>query len=222
MVTKAARKWRRLLVSLWVLLAASVVGTLAGAAYLPLAAAVPPPRPEGAATPAQSLARPPLGPPADYAVIHERRLQTLLFDPPPVTQAAPEPPPEPQFTAHLIGTAVDPGFSYALFQTNTGERKSVSVGQTIEDAETLAIQPDSVTVRFHGKTLVLSIEAATEPSKLVPGRATYLPTSPPSPIRPSLPRRPPPTAQPPGPEPAPAPEPDSEAPGAPDHGASTP
>jgi hypothetical protein len=169
------------------LLVAGIAATLAGAAYLPLGVAAPPQQPAAPQAPPNGRTHAALSPLTDYAAIYQRPLQAPLFDPPPQKAVAPPPAPEPTFAARLIGTAVDPGFSYALFQTSADERKPVSVGQSIEGAEVLSIRADSVTVRFHGKTLELRIEEPTAPARPSVDPRSGLPTPVPPPLRTPLP-----------------------------------
>lgn len=91
----------------------------------------------------------------DYTVICKRPLRRPLYDPKP----QPEPEPEkPKLNLTLLGTAVEPGFTYAMFQTSGREQKLVTVGQTIEGAELQAVRNGEADLLFHGETVTLKME----------------------------------------------------------------
>ncbi len=90
-----------------------------------------------------------------YAVIYEADLQRPLYDPGPVA-AKPAPPPKPTIT--LVGTVIEEGFTYALLKTRAGQVKMASVGQTVDGAEVVGIAADSATIRFAGRTHVLTMQ----------------------------------------------------------------
>ena len=87
-----------------------------------------------------------------YAGIHQRDLRRPLVDPEPPPKPVP---PKPKLTIALQGTAVEPGHNYAFFQTNTGETKIASEGQTLEGAEIVSIGVGEVVVKFDGETITL-------------------------------------------------------------------
>ncbi len=93
----------------------------------------------------------------EYAVIYSRDLRKPVFDIKPPDPIKVEPP-KPKFKATLTGTVLEPGFTYALFRTSSGEDKLISVGQSIEDAEVTAIESETVTLNFHGDVLKLTVK----------------------------------------------------------------
>ena len=92
----------------------------------------------------------------EFAVIYERDLRKPLFDAPP---ARPIEAPPPKLAARLIGTAVEPGFTYGLFKGKDGQTHLVEVGQKIDGAEVLQIAEGTATVLFEGERLQLKVEA---------------------------------------------------------------
>ena len=94
---------------------------------------------------------------ADYAAIYQRDLRRPLFDPR-LVEVVVKPPPAPKPTFTLTGTVTEPGFTYALFRTRAGETKLVSVGESVEGAEVLAIGENAATVSFAGQTLELTVQ----------------------------------------------------------------
>jgi hypothetical protein len=67
------------------------------------------------------------------------------------------PPPEPKFGYSLIGiiAGANPG---AVFTDAAGNQKLVEVGQGIDgDAQLISVSRDKVRVKFHAKTLVLTV-----------------------------------------------------------------
>jgi hypothetical protein len=149
------RTQKRLLVALNAVLAAGVLAS-AGPLLLPLEVEAPVARKDvtrqAATGPAAKTT-----PLSDFAVIHARDLKKPLFDV--VATAAPPPDvPKPQLTVTLVGTAVEPGFTYGLFRLKSGEVKIVERGQTIEGAEVTEVSEDSATVRFHGELITLKAE----------------------------------------------------------------
>jgi hypothetical protein len=91
-----------------------------------------------------------------YAVLHRRPLRRPLYDPKPVVVKVERKPPRP-FPATLTGTAVDPTFTAAFFQTRRGRTEMVAVGQKIEGAEVLRIGPDSAVIRWHGEEKTVKV-----------------------------------------------------------------
>ncbi|MFG0250499.1 MAG: hypothetical protein ACF8OB_16560, partial [Phycisphaeraceae bacterium JB051] len=81
--------------------------------------------------------------------------------PPPTRPVAtPPPPPAKPFTAKLTGTIIEPNHSMALFTTPDGEIQFVNLGQMIEDAKVVQIQPEQVIIQHNGQTLTLEITEA--------------------------------------------------------------
>ena len=90
-----------------------------------------------------------------YALIWQRPLRNPLYDPSPVAAKLT---PEPQLKGRLAGTVVEPGFTYAFFNTADGRIVRLRVGDKIEGAEVKSIADGSVTVLFAGDTLTLTVE----------------------------------------------------------------
>jgi hypothetical protein len=153
------RRQRRLL---W-LLSAAMLAALAGTVYAlwaaPLAA-------DGAAPLAGATGSPgrenlashdsPAKPLSWYSVIHQRALRLPLYDPKPVVVAKVKPRP-PTFAPVLTGTAIEPGFTYALFRRGTTD-KLVRIGQTIENGTLTAVTANSATVKIGEHTLTLTVQ----------------------------------------------------------------
>jgi hypothetical protein len=96
-----------------------------------------------------------------YTTTLERHLRRPLYDPEPIVQETP-PPPKPVLQARLLGTVLEPGFTYAIFRDASGEQKFVSAGQSIEGAEIMSIEDGQATVRFNGESVVLLVGRAAE------------------------------------------------------------
>lgn len=94
---------------------------------------------------------------ANYAVIYQTDLRKPLFDPTPVVAAPAAPPPKPRLEAVLTGTAVDPGSTFGIFRTKSGDTRLVEVGQSVDGAEVIGIEEGKATVKFHGDILVLTV-----------------------------------------------------------------
>lgn len=88
-----------------------------------------------------------------YALIWQRELRKPIFDAPPAAAAS-----RPQLALKLLGTVVEPGYTYGMFTTAKGEQQLVGVGQRIDGAEVKSIEDGSVTVLFGGETLTLKVE----------------------------------------------------------------
>jgi type II secretory pathway component PulC len=87
-----------------------------------------------------------------YETISKRNLLQPLYD-----SAAPnQPPPKP--SVKLVGTVIEPGFTYAMLKTKEGQVKGVSVGETVDGAEVTEVKADSVTVKFAGEMHTLKVE----------------------------------------------------------------
>ena len=113
---------------------------------------------EAKPTPQAQAATGPITPPLEaYATAWGRDLQRPLFDPQPVlVDRTPPPPPKP--TVRLLGTVIEPGFTFALLRGKDGSTKCVPVGEALDGAEVLGVQDGSVTVRFAGHTHTLEAE----------------------------------------------------------------
>jgi len=93
-----------------------------------------------------------------YSGIYRRELRKPLFDPKPtVVTKVKAAPPKPKLTVILTGTVIEPGFTYAMLRGKSGSVKFVSVGQTFENAEVMAVTADSATVKFHGEEIRLKV-----------------------------------------------------------------
>jgi hypothetical protein len=136
---------------------------LASALAAAIALAVLPPRlegraaGEGGATEPQAARPPAAAPPLEqYLSVCGRDLRKPLFDEPGPPLPPAEPKPKPRL--RLTGTAVEPGFTYAVFSTGSGQTKLVRIGQSVDGAEVVAIEVDSATVRFDGQLIRLTAE----------------------------------------------------------------
>ena len=92
-----------------------------------------------------------------YAAIYQRDLRRPLFDLRPAPEVKPEPK-KPQLTLRLMGTAVEPGHTYAFFRITTGQVKMLTVGQAVDGAEVLAIEEGMAKVSFDGQVVTLKVE----------------------------------------------------------------
>lgn len=90
----------------------------------------------------------------EYVVIYGRDFRKPLYD---IKPTPPTEPPKPKLTLTLTGTAVEPGYTFATFQTGSGESKLVGLGETIAGAEVVKITADSVTVSFNGELITLKV-----------------------------------------------------------------
>lgn len=150
LVSLPIRLQRRLLVGLIALLGAGLAATT-------LLWVVPLDLPDvgSAAAGAVSTSAPFCGPaePLEaYAALWQRDLQQPLYDAP-----APEAPAPPRPAVTLLGTAIDPGFTYGIFQTAGGESKLASVGQCVDGAVVVAISADSATLRLGEREYQLNV-----------------------------------------------------------------
>lgn len=157
MVAMSFRARKRLLLVANAVLAATIVACVCLCALLPPGVEDAKPLTKDETLSAGNKAMGQVGPPELYAVIYERNIRKLLFDPKPIKPVKVEPP-KPKLTIRLIGTAVEPGFTYGLFQTKSGESKLVSVGQKIDGAEVTAVGEGTATVKFHGELITLKVE----------------------------------------------------------------
>ena len=143
---------RRLLWFLNAAFAATCLGSVAALVLVRLdepdaARLAPAPAAGRAAAPAARKA-----PPVPYELVASRNLLQPLYD----SVAPNQPPPKP--TVKLVGTVVEPGFTYALLKTKDGQVKWAPVGETVEGAEVTEVKGDSVTVRFAGEMHTLKVE----------------------------------------------------------------
>lgn len=101
---------------------------------------------------------------ATYAPIWKLQLRpvvkTVAPAAPPKSASSPPPPSKP-FTAKLTGTIIEDKHSMALFTTKTGEIQFVTIGQMIEDAKLVQIQPQEVIIDHNGKTLTIELSKPT-------------------------------------------------------------
>ena len=158
MVGTQLRTRRRLL---WALNAALLLGIAAaawGLSRMPLR--IPTDASETRATDpkADADARARIDPLDEYAAIHARPLRKPLYDPKPLVIQE-EPKPKPKYTATLVGTMVEPGFTFATFRTRDGAEELVEVGGTIAGAKLLEVSPSEARIEFHGETLPLTVGA---------------------------------------------------------------
>lgn len=89
-----------------------------------------------------------------------RDLRYPLYDPKPI-QVKAAPPPKPVLKAKLVGTVLEPGFTYAIFTDASGKQTLVPVGQSIEGAEVLEIADGKAVVKFCGETITLMAQKET-------------------------------------------------------------
>jgi type II secretory pathway component PulC len=78
-------------------------------------------------------------------------LRRPLFDPPPPVAKAP-PPPKP-LMIKLEGTIIEPDNSVAMIVDSRGQMKWYTVGQKVEEATLMKIEPDVVTLKHHGRSV---------------------------------------------------------------------
>ena len=115
---------------------------------------------------------------ASYAPIWQMQLRprvtaTITVAPPEPARHPPPPPPTKAFTAKLTGTILEDNHSMALFTTQTGEIEFVMIGQTVEDARVVQIQPQKVILDRNGQTLTVELtEQSTSPKRMAPTRST--------------------------------------------------
>lgn len=95
-----------------------------------------------------------------YEVIWQRNLRRPLFDTPPAAKAAPS---KPKLSVRLVGTVLEPGFTYGFFMTADGKTVLRRVGEKVAGAKVMSIADGEVTVLLAGETRTLKVEK--EPSK---------------------------------------------------------
>jgi hypothetical protein len=108
----------------------------------------------GAAESQPADRQPRLAPLSEFAVIYQRDLRKPVTDrkPPP-----PTPRPEIPLLLKLEGTVVEEGNNSAFLRTKRGQSVWAGVGETVDEAKILKIEPGQVTVLFHGKQRVLTV-----------------------------------------------------------------
>lgn len=88
-------------------------------------------------------------------------LQRPIFDPPPPEIIKPKPKPPARLQAKLTGIIHEKDQSMALFMTKDNQTKLFSIGDKFADAsgqvELLAIEPQSVLIKYAGKTQLLKL-----------------------------------------------------------------
>lgn len=140
--------------------AAGVVGMASGLPYpqsQPLAAAPPvnPTAENQAASPQE-----PALPPASHPV-WRTALRKPLKDPPPKPPTTPVVQRVPPLRVQLLGTVIEPGWPLALVVADN-KMQWVGVGDTVDHAEILAITPDRMTVRHHGREVQIAMPRKKE------------------------------------------------------------
>ncbi len=91
---------------------------------------------------------------SSYAIVHKRNLRKPLFDPKPI-KVVKHAPPKPMLTVSLVGTVLEPGFTYAILKNRSGKTKFVDKGEVYEDVKVTEITSNSVTIIFNGETITL-------------------------------------------------------------------
>jgi len=145
MTIREQKKW--LLFLNLALAAAIVVGVglglllpLSGQENAPVVKSAPATNPSGSSK---------LGPRNEYAVIYRKSLRGALY------AAAVS---SPKLSVKLVGTMMDPDFTCGVFVNRSGEQTMVSVGQTIDGAQVVAIHDGSVTLQYGDQTIVLTVQ----------------------------------------------------------------
>jgi len=92
-----------------------------------------------------------------YAVIWQKDLRRPLYDPPPVAVIRKKPA-KSKLRIKLVGTVIEPGFSYAIVKTDSGQTRLVAVGQSAEGAEVVSVRDGTATIRFAGEVRQLTVE----------------------------------------------------------------
>lgn len=157
MVTMSILARKRFLLAVNIVLAAAIVACVCLCLLLQPGAEDVKPLPKDEVISAGNETGGRVGPHDLYAVIYERDIRKPLFDLKPIEPVNVEPP-KPELAVRLIGTAVEPGFTYGLFRTESGESKLVSVGQKIGGAEVTTVGEGTATVKFHGELITLKVE----------------------------------------------------------------
>lgn len=139
-----------------------IVMVIAALGFMPLDSGDAPSRPPKASKAVSSGQGSKL-PPVDYfAVIYQRDLRKPLIE---AVIAPPPPPPPPKLTISLVGTAVDPGYTCALFRMANGEVHTASVGEKVEEALVTEIVEGAATVQMGGQTFKLTVDKTDKNDK---------------------------------------------------------
>ena len=147
---------RQALLGANILLALACAATLALGLALPVESLGEPEETVATSRPAATSQPAQIGSLQEYAVIYARPLNAPLFDAPPAAPAAaPAPPP---WTAALIGTVNEPGFTYGIFRTADGHEKLAAVGETVDGAVVQSIGDNVAVVVFQGNPLTCRAE----------------------------------------------------------------
>lgn len=94
----------------------------------------------------------------EFSKITKLNLRRPLFDAPPPVAVVREAPPPPPLTIKLTGTIIEPGYNRAMLQTSEGKLKLFGEGDTCEQARIVKIEESSITVMYHGQSIVLRVE----------------------------------------------------------------
>ena len=157
MVGKLRRR-RRVLIAANTALATGVVACIYAFATVPLVAGRAADRTPGQTAAGRGPGQSPVDSLSAYAVIHQRDLRKPLFDPKPAPPPVKRPKPKPRLTVHLMGTVLEPGFTYAILKSASGKTQFVGVGQSFQGAEVTAIAENSATVTYRGQSVTLKIQ----------------------------------------------------------------
>ncbi len=155
MVRMTFRNRKRLLWMLIVALGASIIGCVCFVVFMPLGIQVAEPETNNTGS-TETGSESVVEPLSAYAVVYKRDLRKPLFDPKPVSVRKPSVR-KPRLGLKLLGTAVDPAYTYGFFRDRSGQTKLVQVGQTLDGAEVIAITDGSATVRYHDEIIVLEV-----------------------------------------------------------------
>jgi len=159
MVARTRQNRKRLLLAVNAVLLAAI-GVTCAVILMPIEEDSGPPsvRERPVVTPTD---RPAVKPLSSYAAIYSRDVRQPLYDPEP-KRVVKVKKPEPTLRLKVTGTVVETGASYAFLRTARGEDRMASVGEVIDDATLLAITPEGVTVRFHGREIELTMDEKQE------------------------------------------------------------
>lgn len=157
MVRWTRRRRARLLLAAQAALLIALAGAIAWALH-------PAPLPEARSSVAtrdpgdSTLGADALGRLADYEPLWRRKWREPLWPPEPVVEA---PKPDPKFPGTLSGTAVETGFSYAIFHLRSGD-ELVDVGEAIGQTGwvLVGVTNDSATVRLGEFTTTINAGGA--------------------------------------------------------------
>ncbi|MCX5647499.1 MAG: hypothetical protein NTX40_00135 [Planctomycetota bacterium] len=153
------RTQRRLLWTLSATLGLGLVAAVLGLGVLPVEFG--PATADAPGLRGEALAPRQVEPLSAFAAIFERDLRRPLYDPSPAAKADPPPPPRPQ--VDLVGTAVEPGYTYAFLKTGGGKVKMVGLGQEADGVKVTAIAVGAATIEFQGRTYALEVQKKEAP-----------------------------------------------------------